>query len=265
MTFLKRTPVLRTLYRYWSELTRPAPLSEFQDYDDYWHSRVRDGKRSPVLDRYRIVAGLVPDHASVLDIGCGEGAFLRYLGAAKPSCRIAGADISSVAIDALAKDGIDGRLIDPDKPLATQIEGAWDAIVLMEVIEHVVDAEALMRDVASLSPRRVFVTIPNVGFLLHRFRLMFFGRFPVTSIFYHMKEHVRFWTLKDFQQWASHVGMHVHSYHGQVDRPDMLVRLLARAAPGLFADRMVYELSPVREQGAASRTDPPSVATAPWS
>jgi hypothetical protein len=101
-----------------------------------------------------------------------------------------------------------------------------------------------MRQVLALQPKRVFVTIPNVGFLVHRLRLMFAGRFPITSIFYHMKEHLRFWTVKDFHQWARHLDMVVCSYHGQVDRPDKVVNWLSRGAPSLFADRVVYELEP---------------------
>lgn len=243
MTSLARIPILRTFHRYYRELTRPAPLSDFNDYDAYWDARIRDGKRAPVLDRYRIVARLLPPDARVLDIGCGEGAFLRYLKEHRPDCRLMGADIASAAIRELQETGIDGCQIDSNRELSEQFGVDWDAIVLMEVIEHVVDAEKLVRQVIALNPRRLFITIPNVGFLLYRLRLMFFGRFPLTTIVYHVKEHVRFWTVRDFKEWTAHLGLMVRSYHGQIDRPDRIVRLLGWCAPGLFADKVVYELS----------------------
>lgn len=243
MTLISKIPVVRMLHRYYREVTRPAPLDEFGDYDEYWEARVLDGRRAKVLDRHRIIAELLPDDATVLDIGCGDGAFLAYLQQHKPRCRLMGADISSVAIGELQKLGIEGIVIDPSQPLDRQIRKGWDAVVLMEVIEHVIDAEDLVRQSLSLEPRRLFITIPNVGFLLHRLRLMC-GRFPVTAIMYHMKEHVRFWTVKDFLQWAPVNGLRVVSYHGQAFRRDRLLLWLIRRFPALFSDRLVYEMVP---------------------
>jgi methionine biosynthesis protein MetW len=231
------------MHRHYRQITRPAPLEEFHDYDQYWEARVRDGRQEPILDRYRTIAKLLPTNASVLDIGCGDGAFLRYLRTCRKDCRLAGADISSVAIEELRASGITAWPINKTTPLQEQLSGFWDVVVLMEVIEHVPDAEELIREVLGLRPSRIFVTIPNVGFLPYRLRLMFAGRFPITSIFYHMKEHLRFWTVKDFLEWAPSVGTTVVSYHGQVDRGDSLARWMGRRFPSLFSDRMIYELS----------------------
>ncbi|HRQ65525.1 MAG TPA: methionine biosynthesis protein MetW [Xanthomonadaceae bacterium] len=244
MKALRRIPILRALYRHYLDLTKPAPLVEFKDYDAYWQARIRDGRRGRVLDRHRIVTDLIEDGDRVLDVGCGEGAFLRFLGANRPNCKLLGADIAETAIAELRKEGLDGIRLDYSRPLAEQVSGAWDVVVLMEVIEHVVDAEDLMRQVLALHPKRVVVTIPNVGCLKHRLRLMFGGRFPIASIVYHMKEHVRFWTVTDFREWADHLGLKVGSYYGQVDRGDGMVRWLTRRLPGLFADQLVYVLVP---------------------
>lgn len=244
MSALQKIAVVRALHRYWRELTRPAPLQEFSDYDAYWKARIRSGKRANVLDRHRIISRLISDGASVLDIGCGDGAFLRYVRDVQPSCRLMGLDISATAVDTVRESGIAAQQIDPAMPLADQVKEQWENIVLMEVIEHVVDAEGLMRQVLALQPRRIFVTIPNVGFLTHRLRLMLAGRFPITTIIYHMREHVRFWTAKDFVQWSESLGLRVCSFHGQVDRPDKIVIWLARTLPSLFAAQVVYELEP---------------------
>ena len=245
MNLIKRIPILRGFYGYWRELTNPAPLNDFADYDVYWEARIRERPIRRVLDRFKVVEKLLPDDASVLDIGCGDGAFLDHLRRTNPSRKVMGIDISKTAVESLKTRGINSKQIDPCRSLASQLDDKWDYIVLMEVVEHIVDAEDLMRQVLELAPKRVYVTIPNTGFILYRMRLMFFGRFPVTSIIYHMKEHVRFWTVKDFHQWAASINMSVLSYHGQVDRPDKIVQLIARAAPSLFASQMVYELKRV--------------------
>lgn len=244
MSVLSKIPVLRVFYRYWREIVRPAPLQEFENYDAYWRMRVDENRTARELDRYRVIASALPPHAKVLDIGCGEGSFLRYLQRHRPDCQGRGADISTAALSELDAAGIRTSQIDPERPLVEQFDKGWDAVVLMEVIEHVVDAERLVRQVLELQPARLFITIPNAGFLLHRLRLMFGGRFPVTTIVYHMREHIRFWTVKDFEQWAQVQGMRLHGCRAQVDRPDRIVRWLANRCPALFAAQVVYELSP---------------------
>ncbi|PWU29234.1 hypothetical protein DK254_00515 [Pseudomonas sp. RW407] len=244
MKILNKIPVLRILSRYWREITRPAPLQEFEDYETYWQMRVQEQRTAKEMDRYRLIAGALPINSSVLDVGCGEGSFLRYLSRNRPDCNGHGADISSTALERLAASGIRTTQINPRKRLVEQFTEDWDVVVLMEVIEHVVDAEDLVRQVIELAPRRIFITIPNAGFLLHRLRLMFGGRFPITTIIYHMREHIRFWTVKDFEQWAAVLGMHIHNCQAQVDKPDRLIRWLSNWCPALFAAQVVYELSP---------------------
>lgn len=250
--WMARIPVLRALRRYWREIFGPAPYNDFADYDDYWKARIRDDRRAGVLDRHVWIAQKVAEGESVLDIGCGDGAFLRYLRGQRPASRVAGADIAPTAVGEIRKLGIECFEISPERPLVEQVSSDWDVIVLMEVVEHVHDAEGLMRQVMELKPSRIFVTLPNVGFLTHRVRLAFAGRFPVTSIFYHMKEHIRFWTVKDFHQWAAYLGLEVATYRGQLQRPDPIVRLLVRLWPSLFAGLMIYELKP---SGAAAGAD----------
>jgi methionine biosynthesis protein MetW len=254
--WIARIPVLRALLRYWREVFGPAPYNDFSDYDDYWKARIRDDRRPGVLHRHVWVAHRIPAGASVLDIGCGDGAFLRYLRQKNPEARIVGADVAETAVVEIRKLGIECFHISGDVPLADQLSSGWDAVVLMEVIEHVHDAEGLMRQVMAMNPARILVTLPNVGFLIHRIRLAFGGRFPVTTIIYHMKEHIRFWTVKDFHQWATYLGLEVTAYQGQMQRPDPLVRLLVRLWPSLFASQMIYELKPsLQRNERASRAD----------
>lgn len=245
---LSKIPVLRALSRYYRELAGPAPLAEFNDYNDYWLRREEGNTRPPVMHRYRVIASRIPDGATVLDIGCGDGAFLKYLKSVKPNCKLMGADLSEAGIRYLQEAGIEGHVIRPGTSLPQQISRTFDYVVMMEVIEHVHDAEGFVRDALGFSPTRVFITIPNVGFLLHRLRLALFGRFPVTTIVCHMKEHIRFWTVKDFVQWAGLLGLRVIRYDGQLTRPDIWVRWMVLLMPALFAAQMIYELEPVDGQ-----------------
>lgn len=236
-----RIPIVSRVYEV---LTRPAPLTEFDEYDDYWDSRDKDGRTVKVLDRYITIAASIPENAKVLDIGCGDGSFLSYLKRKRPDCKTVGLDLSATAVEMTLAKGCKALRLEAETPLLKQVGQDWDVVVMMEIIEHIPNAEKLVREVVELKPKAVFITIPNVGYILHRMRLALTGRFPVTCIFYHMREHLRFWTVKDFVEWAPSVNLNVDSYHAQCDETGRLVSFFVRTFPALLSNRLVYRLSP---------------------
>lgn len=234
----------RFLCRLHRKLNMRAPLNDYPSYDEYWERRHATGKNPGLLYRYRMIASLLPQGASVLDIGCGDGSFGLHLASVRPDCTYVGADISASAIDIVRKRGLQGFVIDPEVAVSAQVEGPFDVVTAMEVIEHVHDAEALMAGLVSLTRNLVVITIPNTGFILHRARLAIYGRFPVTTIVFHMKEHIRFWTYKDFVEWVAPFGLFVRDYIGQEGNNSILERFLIRKFPSLFAAQVIYVLAP---------------------
>ncbi|MEZ0446288.1 3' terminal RNA ribose 2'-O-methyltransferase Hen1 [Cellulomonas sp. ICMP 17802] len=115
--------------------------------------------------------------ASVVDLGCGEGALLRELLADPAFTRVVGADVSHRALRKAAERlGLD-RMPDTVRARLTLVQSSVtyrdarlagaDAVVLMEVVEHV-DLDrlpALERTVfGEARPRTVIVTTPNEEF-----------------------------------------------------------------------------------------------------
>ncbi|GAC68746.1 3' terminal RNA ribose 2'-O-methyltransferase Hen1 [Gordonia soli] len=103
---------------------------------------------------------------SVLDVGCGEGRLLAAL-ARNGFGRLAGIDVAPAVLDAARArldrwPGID--LWQSSLMYADERCRGYDAVVLMEVVEHV-DADRLATAMASvfdeMSPRTVVVTTPN--------------------------------------------------------------------------------------------------------
>ncbi len=243
-SFLSRIPVIGIPFEIMAKINAPAPYDEFGDYDAYW--KLRSDKAGRVLHRYEVIAERLSKGSRVLDIGCGDGDFILYLSKVRPDVEAIGVDVSEVAVERGVSRGVDCRVIDPAEPLSSQVEGEFDYIVLMEVLEHIVNAEEVVRQAMTLEPDRIFITIPNMGYFMHRLRLMFGGRTPTTFILYHMKEHVRFWTVKDFLQWADVMGLDVCDYLGQMRSLRRGMGGLVRWWPSLFATQMIYELKILR-------------------
>ncbi len=231
----------RFCIRSFDVIFKPSPYQEFSDYNEYWERRQEQGKHAPELLRYKIVASRLPQGARVLDIGCGDGAFLSYLKRKRPDCVIFGVDVSGKAVGILKSNGINGQVIDPDQPLRQQIDSDWDHIVLMEVLEHIADAESMIRQVCEFCPTKIFISIPNLGFIGDRLRLLIGGMSPTTCVFYHMREHLRFWTVKDFRRWATFQKLQVKKVFGQYG----VISIFVKYYPSLFAQGVVYELEPL--------------------
>lgn len=220
----------------------PMPLADFRDYDDYWEKR---GKQEPKY-RFVWVAGRLPDHGTVLDVGCGDGAFLEHVRERKPGLSLLGVDGSEAAISKLRAKGLDGEVVkDLNTPDLSRFHDV-DVIVAMELIEHLPEPELLMAEFLKTRADVFHITIPNMGFIVSRLRLALGGRMPLTAIVYHIKEHLRFWTVRDFHQWADHCGFEVVEFAGQNGFAG-----LWRVWPSLFARQMIYVLCRKSTGGAS--------------
>lgn len=255
MSLFNPFALARLAGRAYNKLNGPAPLDEYPDYEAYWQNRARDGRTSKVLHRHELIAKLLPQEASVLDVGCGDGTFGQHLAAVRPDCSYYGLDVSNASVELARGKGLAAAVLDPDKNLSEQVDRRVDVVTIMEVLEHVHDAEALFRSMQSLAPRSIIVTIPNVGFWAHRMRLALFGRFPVTTIIFHMKEHIRFWTYKDFAEWVALFGMRIVGFHGQKGTGSRLNDVFATRFPALFASQVIYVLRPCADNGADGRAE----------
>jgi methionine biosynthesis protein MetW len=235
--------VLTTLRRSFNRLRRPLPLAELDSesfYDAYWERRLELEPEvvTTAPARARIVAEFVQPGWSVLDLGCGDGSFLECLQREVPGISVRGADVSETALAKARARGIDAVRLDLTEPDA-DVPGGYDVITALEVIEHVPDAEAVVRKAAAAARRFVIVSVPNLGFVESRARLLA-GRGPITNVVHHVREHLRQWTVHDFRAWAAHLGLEIVA-----ERPTRPVTALGlgRRFPSLFAAGMLYVLA----------------------
>jgi SAM-dependent methyltransferase len=105
---------------------------------------------------WRDVTRHFPPNARLLDVGCG-GAWLG-----DHFDDYTGIDVSPEAVEAARSRGQQVLLVDGDEPLPFD-EGSFDGVVLKDVLEHVLEPVALVREVRRvLRPGgRVFASSPD--------------------------------------------------------------------------------------------------------
>ncbi|MFI7698932.1 3' terminal RNA ribose 2'-O-methyltransferase Hen1 [Nonomuraea sp. NPDC049480] len=151
---------------------------------------------------------------SVIDLGCGQGELVGALLARPRFARVAGTDVSSMALTIAARKLRLDRMPDAKRARLTLFQGAltytdkrlkgYDAAVLMEVVEHVDPPRlaALERVVfGQARPQHVLVTTPNVEYNV-RYEFLTGLRHP---------DHRFEWTRAEFASWATRVAAE-HGY-----------------------------------------------------
>ncbi len=118
--------------------------------------------------RHRTAAAMVLE-GTVLDLGCGDGLLLDLLRSQGVSG--VGLDASPEAIRTCAEKGLEVQIHTLSGPLPYQ-DASFDTVVLLDVLEHVYEPEALLTEAARVARKRVIVSVPNFSSLPARLQVL---------------------------------------------------------------------------------------------
>ena len=218
----------------------PAGKGSFDlDYNDYWRDRLTTSVvLEPTLRRARFIERFLDASDSVLDIGCGTGETLEHLREAR-SIDGTGLDISMTALEKVSAKGFQTICLNLTEPTSS-LECQYDHIILFGVAEHVHNTETLMLNLRGRFKKGLYVAIPNLGYIAHRLRMLF-GRFPLTYIT-DVREHIRYWTVRDFLDWTDWLGFEKPEVIGVRGKVDLLSA--PRRWPSLWASDVIFRFPP---------------------
>lgn len=190
-----------------------------------------------IVDRfdYVMIAEMIEPGSRVLDVGCGEGELLAWLGERK------GVDARGVEIDpqkvrrAIAR-GVSVYQSDIDHGLADYPDGSFDFVILSQTLQETRYPMRVLREMLRVG-RHVIVSFPNFGHWTTRASHLFSGRSPKTKLFpYEWQEspNLHFLTIDDFIELC-------REHHWAIERR-IFVRgqRTIRVLPNLFAEVAVF-------------------------
>ena len=155
------------------------------------------------------IAHWVPERAHVLDVGCGDGAMLRYLQSGK-GCTGYGIEIADDSLLASTRRGINVIQQDMEKGLGIFTENSFDTVLCLSSLQMMQNVEELLRDIVRVGAEAI-VSFPNFAYWPHRMALLK-GRMPVSkSLPYQWYDtpNVRCATIYDFEELADECGLEV--------------------------------------------------------
>ena len=144
---------------------------------------------------------LGPEPLRLLDVGCGRGQIAHELSAHH---RVVGLDRDWGAVSVAASEGPRGHWVVADGGALPFQAGAFDAVVLNNIVEHVQDPGALLREAgrAARPSGAIVVSTPNRLHPRNVLRLLF-GRPPEIRHLTHVQE----FTPREMRQLAAREGL----------------------------------------------------------
>ena len=151
---------------------------------------------------FAAIAAWIPEGASVLDLGCGDGSLLRYLKEAR-AVRGYGVEISDADIVSCIANGINVIQNDLESGLSDFEDHSFDFVILSQTLQATRHTKALVREMLRVGNEGI-VSFPNFGYWKNRLQVMF-GNMPVSRELpyqWYDTPNVHLCTLHDFENFC---------------------------------------------------------------
>lgn len=187
---------------------------------------------------YQLIEALVPEGATVLDLGCGEGDLLAEL-IEKKHVRGSGVEISQSAVEACVARGLSVFHGDLDEGLADYDDGSFDVVILSFSLQQLYKPRLVVREMARVG-RLAIVSFPNFAHWWNRTQLAALGRMPLSSELpyeWYDTPNIHLCTVRDFRRLCQHEGLQIQN--------ELYLRSFERATvgsalPNLFARIAIF-------------------------
>lgn len=127
----------------------------------------------------RVIADMIEPGASVLDLGCGDGALLASLIAQK-QIKGRGIELKPEKVRAAIARGVPVIQGDVNQDLGYYPDKSYDYVVLSQTLQAMQDPKAILKELMRIGNRAI-VSVPNFGHWKVRADLLLRGRMPVTK------------------------------------------------------------------------------------
>lgn len=179
----------------------------------------------------------------VLDLGCGDGLFLREL--EKRGVAAQGIDIAEEAVNKCGLYGLHAEVFDFTGEALPFKDNSFDNVVILDVLEHLYCPEELLKEAVRVSRKNIILSVPNFNSLPARSQV-FQGKIPENNTA--KKGHVFWFNYFVLKSMIEKCGlrieeMKVNVFWRQYPVIGALIVGLAKIFPNVFGLSFVAKLS----------------------
>lgn len=192
-----------------------------------------------------IIAKKIHPASRVLDLGCGDGSFLKYLKEQK-QCRVCGIEINPDKVAQCISNGVPVIQGDLNESLDFAGDSSFDYVILSRTLQEVLRPDQLLQEIVRVG-NHALVSFLNFGLFINRWQFCLRGRMPLTGSLPHewyITPNIHLGTLKDFQFLCRSLDIEIESAVALNRKGKKIAPSLAN----LFAQSCVFELRKVTGQ-----------------
>ncbi|MCK5021972.1 MAG: methyltransferase domain-containing protein [Candidatus Pacebacteria bacterium] len=194
----------------------------------YWKEKKQD-----IVFRHKVALNMI-DHGEILDIGSGDGLFMKML--REKGLIPKGIDISEEGIKKCKEKDLNVSLCDFSSEKLPFSENEFDYVVILDVLEHLYSPEYLLKEAKRVSKKNIIISVPNFNSLPARIQ-MFLGKVPENNT--KNKGHIYWFNLKVLKKMLKDNGLEImdikmNTFWG--------MNFLTKISPSVFALSFVIKL-----------------------
>jgi methionine biosynthesis protein MetW len=187
---------------------------------------------------HQIIAEIIGQSSSVLDLGCGDGELLAMLVREK-NVKAQGIEIDDKAIFDCVARGLSVFHDDIDSGLSDYEDKSFDFVILNQSFQQVKKPDAVLKEALRVG-KKVIIGIPNFAHINARFQIFFRGRTPVTGALpyeWHDTPNLHFLSILDFINYCKKRNMTIEEAYFIGSKRKV------KLFPNLFAQTGIFVIS----------------------
>jgi SAM-dependent methyltransferase len=114
----------------------------------------------PAAEMLRLILDYLSPHSSVVDVGCGAGAYGPALTTA--GHQWTGLEVNPECLRLLKQRDLPSRKIEPGMERFPCADEEFDAAICIEVLEHIEYPQPFLKEISRVIRQRAFFSVPNV-------------------------------------------------------------------------------------------------------
>jgi methionine biosynthesis protein MetW len=194
---------------------------------------------------YRVIADLVKEGSSVLDLGCGDGELLTILKQQRDVQKAQGIEIDEQAIFRCIKRGLSVFHGDIDSGLSEYDNKTFDYVILNQSLQQVKKPDTVLVEALRVG-KNVIVGFPNFACIKARFHLAVLGKAPITKALpyeWYNTPNLHFLSIADFYEYCRkrNISIVKNVFLGDKHTLKILPNIFANSAIFLITENGVYK------------------------